>query len=85
LLLDCLSAVIQIGPVRRQILAFGLALGISVLPGCGKKPQSESGAPGSAPARLRIAVIPKGTTHEFWKSVHAGAAKAARELDVDIV
>jgi ribose transport system substrate-binding protein len=85
LLLDCLSAVIQIGPVRRQILAFGLALGISVLPGCGKKPQPESGAPGSAPARLRIAVIPKGTTHEFWKSVHAGAAKAARELDVDIV
>jgi ribose transport system substrate-binding protein len=34
---------------------------------------------------LRIAVIPKGTTHEFWKSVHAGAVKAARELDADIV
>jgi ribose transport system substrate-binding protein len=43
----------------------------------------ESGA--KAPARLRIAVIPKGTTHEFWKSVHAGAVKAARELDVDVV
>src|SRR5262249_8000753 len=27
-----------------------------------------------------IAVIPKGTTHEFWKSVHAGAVKAQREL-----
>jgi ABC-type sugar transport system substrate-binding protein len=27
----------------------------------------------------RIAVIPKGTTHEFWKSVHAGAARAAEE------
>ncbi|WP_437967371.1 substrate-binding domain-containing protein [Sorangium sp. So ce260] len=36
-------------------------------------------------ARLRIAVVPKGTTHEFWKSVHAGAVKASRELDVDIV
>ena len=34
--------------------------------------------------RLHIALIPKGTTHEFWKSVHAGAVKAARELDVDI-
>jgi ribose transport system substrate-binding protein len=36
---------------------------------------------GSSPAEVkyRIAVIPKGTTHEFWKSVHAGAAKAARE------
>jgi ribose transport system substrate-binding protein len=29
--------------------------------------------------KYRIAVIPKGTTHEFWKSVHAGAARAARE------
>lgn len=27
-----------------------------------------------------IAVIPKGTTHEFWKSVNAGAVKAGREL-----
>lgn len=27
-----------------------------------------------------IAVIPKGTTHEFWKAVHAGAIKAQREL-----
>jgi ABC-type sugar transport system substrate-binding protein len=30
-------------------------------------------------AKYRIAVIPKGTTHEFWKSVHAGAAQAAKE------
>jgi len=28
----------------------------------------------------RVAVIPKGTTHEFWKSIHAGAIKASREL-----
>ena len=27
-----------------------------------------------------IAVIPKGTAHEFWKSVNAGAVKAQREL-----
>jgi ribose transport system substrate-binding protein len=27
-----------------------------------------------------IAVIPKGTTHEFWKSIHAGAEKARQEL-----
>lgn len=27
-----------------------------------------------------IAVIPKGTTHEFWKSIHAGAVKAQREF-----
>jgi len=29
---------------------------------------------------LSIAVIPKGTTHEFWKSIHAGAVMAQREL-----
>jgi ribose transport system substrate-binding protein len=28
-----------------------------------------------------IAVIPQGSTHEYWKSIHAGAAKAARDLD----
>src|SRR6266496_6768562 len=27
-----------------------------------------------------IAVIPKGTTHEFWQSIHAGTIKAQREL-----
>src|ERR1041385_3703705 len=27
-----------------------------------------------------IAVIPKGTTHEFWKSINAGAIKAQQEL-----
>jgi ribose transport system substrate-binding protein len=32
------------------------------------------------PSKLTIAVIPKGTTHEFWKSIHAGSVKAAREL-----
>lgn len=35
---------------------------------------------------LRIAVIPKGTTHDFWKSVHAGAIKAAREVgDAEVI
>ncbi len=30
--------------------------------------------------KWKIIVIPKGTTHEFWESVHAGALKAADEL-----
>ena len=30
--------------------------------------------------KLTIAVVPKGTSHEFWKSIHAGAVKAQREL-----
>jgi ribose transport system substrate-binding protein len=41
-------------------------------------------AAAKADAMTRIAVIPKGTTHEFWKSVHAGAVKAADELGVEI-
>ena len=39
----------------------------------------------SAQSRLKIAVIPKGTTHVFWKSVEAGARTAGKELGVDIV
>jgi ribose transport system substrate-binding protein len=33
----------------------------------------------------RIAVIPKGTTHSFWKSVQAGAEQAGAELGVEII
>ena len=36
-----------------------------------------------APAALTIAVIPKGTTHVFWQSIHAGAEQAGKELGVD--
>ena len=40
--------------------------------------------------KFTIAVIPKGTTHEFWKSIHAGSNKAAGELtaqgtDVEVI
>lgn len=34
---------------------------------------------------LTIAVIPKGTTHNFWQSIHAGAEKAAQELGVTVI
>ena len=44
------------------------------------------GCTGNKPSgRMTIAVIPKGTTHEFWKSIHAGAEKAAGELGVDVI
>jgi ribose transport system substrate-binding protein len=45
-----------------------------------------SGCSKSTDKKLRIAVIPKGTSHEFWKSVHFGAQKAADELgNVEII
>ncbi|HTN73739.1 MAG TPA: substrate-binding domain-containing protein [Pirellulaceae bacterium] len=59
-----------------------LALLMATL-GC--QPPTETNAPAAkAGTKLRIAVIPKGTTHEFWKSVHYGASQAAKELDVEI-
>jgi ribose transport system substrate-binding protein len=33
----------------------------------------------------QIAVIPKGTSHVFWQSIHAGAARAAAETGVEII
>jgi ribose transport system substrate-binding protein len=35
--------------------------------------------------KLTISVIPKGTTHVFWQSIHAGAVKASKELGVKIL
>jgi ribose transport system substrate-binding protein len=43
------------------------------------------GAVSAEAAKPRIAVVPKGTTHVFWKSVEAGARAAAADLDVEIV
>lgn len=35
--------------------------------------------------KLSITVIPKGTTHVFWQSIHAGAVKASEELGVNVL
>jgi ribose transport system substrate-binding protein len=54
-----------------SLLLLMLAIIVSSL--CCKKSGSQS-------KKYRIAVIPKGTTHDFWKSIHAGSIKAAQEL-----
>lgn len=61
----------------KTILLLAFTIGIC-LTGCKKEAPDEN-------PRLTIAVIPKGTIHEFWKTVHAGADMAGRELDVDIL
>jgi len=61
-------------------------LGImAALAGCGDRhtTQNAGAGGGSAPTAggtLQIAVIPKGTSHEYWKSIHAGALKAQQDL-----
>ena len=66
-----------------RLLAVGALLG-SLACGGGGGGGSTGGASPAA-ARTTIAVIPKGTSHVFWQSIHAGAAKAAQELGVDII
>ena len=68
--------------VRRALLAVVAVLALSLL-SCDRGQSSGGGDAGQK--GLTIAVIPKGTTHEFWKSVHAGAVKASRELGVQII
>ena len=55
----------------KSLVRLGLALALITLTSCGKKTDGNA---------YTIAVIPKGTTHEFWKSIHAGAVKAQQEL-----
>lgn len=50
----------------------------------GGGPAPTTGAKGADGKDLRVAVIPKGTTHAFWKSVETGAKAAGKELGVAI-
>lgn len=36
-------------------------------------------------ARPIVALVPMGTTDEYWKAVHAGGIKAAKELNVELI
>lgn len=55
----------------RSFLVFLLVLSVT-LAGCGGERAADDDT-------LRIAVVPKGSTHEHWKRVHIGAEKAAAE------
>lgn len=53
-----------------------------VVPACGDKPADAGG--GDAAGQPRVAVIPKGTTHVFWKAVDAGAQAAGETTKLDV-
>jgi ribose transport system substrate-binding protein len=57
---------------RNAYLALA-ALACLALGGCGPR----------VSYKYRIAVIPKGLTHEFWQSIHRGALRAAEDLDAE--
>ncbi len=60
----------------RRIVSLVIVLVVIATLSCNKP----GGPAASGKKKLTIAVIPKGTTHEFWKSIHAGSNKAASEL-----
>ncbi len=74
--------------IRELLFVSGCCLAM-VAWGCGKNQETaqpaSSGAASPVKDRCTIAVIPKGTTHVFWKSVEAGAKKAGEDLDVEII
>jgi ribose transport system substrate-binding protein len=58
----------------RRGLYLGLAALACLATGCSRP---------SANVKYRIAVIPKGLTHEFWQSIHRGAERAASDLTAE--
>ena len=60
-----------------------LAIALTACSGGGDAGSKDAaaGATGGAGKPLTIAVVPKGTTHEFWRAIHAGAEQAAQELN----
>jgi ribose transport system substrate-binding protein len=73
--------------MARTNVLIALAMAAAVAAGCGSPEPVGGGAgdQGAGNAKYTIAVIPKGTTHEFWKSVHAGAVKASRETGIEVI
>jgi ribose transport system substrate-binding protein len=79
---------------RRMMLGAFCTFTTLLAAACGGGSGSGGGTGGGAAAggakKYQIAVIPKGTTHEFWKSINAGAIKAEREfkksgVDVQVI
>lgn len=71
-----------------RIIVLVAVAAVSAFVGC-KQKDEQAGQQGST-KKYQIAVIPKGTTHVFWKSIHAGALKAQAELkaaglDVEVI
>src|ERR1022692_1047597 len=79
--------------LNRFAMALVLAAGLGLV-GCNGGDNSASsttgstgdsgGTTGTSGKTYTIAVIPKGSTHEFWKAVHAGANDAGAKFGASI-
>ena len=65
---------------RLSAVVLFVLLGATACSDAGSKKKDSGTAAAGAGRTFTLAVIPKGTTHEFWKSIHAGAMQAAQEL-----
>lgn len=87
--------------MRFNVAAFAALAALFAVGGCGSSGDSggtttttgtaaatttgTTGGQADGGKKLRIAVIPKGATHEYWKAIHAGAndeAKAAGNVEI---
>ncbi|QHT67505.1 ABC transporter substrate-binding protein [Rhodocytophaga rosea] len=73
--------------LKKYFALLSLTLSLTLLLSCNSSPKEDqsTGMTTTETTKLKIAVIPKGSTHSFWKSIHAGAAKAAQEKGVEII
>lgn len=65
-------------------LLLGGSLGLMGITGCSSRNNNAEASEAAGNKTWQIAMIPKGTTHVYWNSVHAGAAKAAKESGVTL-
>ena len=72
--------------MKRPFLAAAIAIaaacgggGLGAVSACGHSSGSSSSS------QISIAMIPKGTSHQFWRSIHAGGDRAAKELGIELI
>jgi ribose transport system substrate-binding protein len=65
---------------RFMLRLSALAMTLLCVIGCTKATGEKPGGAAAGGKKLEVAVIVKEATHDFWKSVHAGADQAASEL-----
>jgi ribose transport system substrate-binding protein len=64
--------------IARFIMLIGA---LALVTGCAERADQAN----ASRDKLLIAVVPKATSHEFWKSVHAGAVEGEKQAGVKII